>query len=341
MLVACGAESEPVDPPRDAGVVVRDGGVETRDGGTAIRDGGVVRDSGVERDAGPPPEYPPTLAETGFDDPRVRAYTPAYPLWSDGAAKQRWILLPEGTTIDTSDPDRWRFPVGTKFWKSFERDGVRVETRLIEKLREPNDWVMVAYAWNQAQTEAVAVPEGMMDHLGTDHDVPTTRDCGSCHLGVEDRVLGFGAVQLGSELATLEAEGLLSDPIAPFAIPGNDLERDVLTYFHANCGPCHNRDAIASRPDYTPIDMWLELDEIATVEGTPAYRTTVGVRTRSPPIPGVDAPNVIEPQDPDRSMLYVRMNRRGFGFDGMPPWFASELVDEAATSSVATFIRGL
>ena len=34
-------------------------------------------------------------------------YSPQYPLWSDGATKRRWVLLPPGQTIDASDPDVW------------------------------------------------------------------------------------------------------------------------------------------------------------------------------------------------------------------------------------------
>src|SRR4051794_12168837 len=43
--------------------------------------------------------------------PTVRAYDPALHLWSDGAAKRRFIELPQGSTIDTSDMDEWSFPV--------------------------------------------------------------------------------------------------------------------------------------------------------------------------------------------------------------------------------------
>src|SRR5687767_4958187 len=57
--------------------------------------------------------------------PGVRAYRPRYELWSDGAEKRRWILLPEGERIDTSNMDDWVFPVGTKLWKEFSRDGTR------------------------------------------------------------------------------------------------------------------------------------------------------------------------------------------------------------------------
>ncbi|MEA2700728.1 MAG: hypothetical protein QOI66_4999, partial [Myxococcales bacterium] len=55
--------------------------------------------------------------------PGIEAYAPAVPLWSDGADKQRWISLPAGSTIDNADPNEWKFPVGTKVWKEFSRDG--------------------------------------------------------------------------------------------------------------------------------------------------------------------------------------------------------------------------
>ena len=56
-------------------------------------------------------EPPQRLSETGLFladgtiDPRNRPFVPQYPLWSDGAAKSRWIHLPEGAKIDVSDID--------------------------------------------------------------------------------------------------------------------------------------------------------------------------------------------------------------------------------------------
>jgi hypothetical protein len=52
-------------------------------------------------------------------DPRNLAYSPQYPLWSDGEVKRRWIFLPPGSAIDASDPDVWELPKGTKVWKEF------------------------------------------------------------------------------------------------------------------------------------------------------------------------------------------------------------------------------
>src|SRR5690349_1711795 len=57
----------------------------------------------------------------------VLAFEPSYVLWSDGATKTRWVRLPPGTSIDTTDPDHWVLPVGTQLWKEFVRDGKRIE----------------------------------------------------------------------------------------------------------------------------------------------------------------------------------------------------------------------
>ena len=61
----------------------------------------------------------------------VLAFSPQYPLWSDGTRKRRWIQLPPGASIDASRVDAWEFPVGTKVWKEFGY-GRAIETRMIE-----------------------------------------------------------------------------------------------------------------------------------------------------------------------------------------------------------------
>src|SRR5262245_45691543 len=84
--------------------------------------------------AAPALPLPARLSETGLYlhgtvgavDPGNLAYAPQYPLWTDGASKQRWLQLPEGTHIDASAPDHWQFPQGTRFWKEFSF-GTRTE----------------------------------------------------------------------------------------------------------------------------------------------------------------------------------------------------------------------
>ena len=75
------------------------------------------------------PNMPATLLDTGLCvdaactqiSAGIYAYTPRFALWADGATKRRWIYLPPGTQIDTTDMDHWEFPVGTKLWKEFTR----------------------------------------------------------------------------------------------------------------------------------------------------------------------------------------------------------------------------
>ena len=103
--------------------------------------------------AAAPPPLPETLAQTGlYVDAAMRhvasearPYSPQYPLWSDGARKQRWLRLPAGTAIDASDPSAWEFPPGTKLWKQFSH-GRALETRYIERLAD-GSWRFATYLW--------------------------------------------------------------------------------------------------------------------------------------------------------------------------------------------------
>ena len=56
------------------------------------------------------PALPQHLRDTGLYAEGVLAFSPQYPLWSDGAVKNRWIYLPPGTSIDATQPDAWEFP---------------------------------------------------------------------------------------------------------------------------------------------------------------------------------------------------------------------------------------
>lgn len=207
----------------------------------------------------PPPlsplavEAPPQLSATGLYRPGslqlaadVVPYTPAYPLWSDGADKQRWIQLPPGAQIDTSNPDEWRFPVGTKLWKEFRAGGRRLETRLLWRLAPGDDgWLAVAYAWRPDERDADLALAGATNVRGADHDIPAARTCIGCHGGHASFVLGFSAIQLAAsrELARFAPRLTVPTPVAPAVTA-------ALGYLHANCGSCHH----ANRP---PRSRWL------------------------------------------------------------------------------------
>lgn len=333
-------------PPRDA----------ARPDAPRAPDGGIPDAAPADGppDAAPPadgPLEPTLLSQTGlYTDVAagtladgVEAYAPRFQLWSDGAAKRRWIRLPPGAQIDTSAVDHWVFPPGTRLWKEFSRDGRRVETRLLYKTGPSrSDWFMMAYLWNEAGTDAEAVPGGARDARGTMHDVPAQNHCAQCHNGVPDRVLGFGAVQLGDaldglDLAELVAAGRLTAPPERAALPVPDdasgTAAAALGYLHGNCGGCHNPRS----PTHVIVDLDLRLTvaSLARLADTPAYRTAVG-QALSMPFEGATAR--IQPGDPAASAVHLRMAARGQG--QMPP-IGTELVDAEGAAAVDAWIRSL
>jgi hypothetical protein len=148
-----------------------------------------------------------------------RPFSPQYPLWTDGAAKRRWIYLPEGTAIDASNPRQWDFPTGTRLWKEFSFDGRPVETRFLWKASDAG-WLAGSYVWNAEGTDAVlAERDGVAGAAqiapGRQHDIPSRSDCAACH-GESRRPLGFNPLQL-------------SDDRDPNAIHGEPLAADMVT----------------------------------------------------------------------------------------------------------------
>jgi len=289
-------------------------------------------------------ELPEKLSDTGlFADiardqlaPGVLPYRPQFELWSDGAAKRRWMLLPPGTQIDTRDMDSWVFPAGTKFWKEFTHDGVRVETRLFEKRGDgEDDWVGVAYLWDADQRDATEIPLGARDALGTPHDVPAAGDCLACHGGRHSRILGFSAIQLSLTASPGDIDldgaitaGLVSTPPAGrIVVPGDATERAALGYLHANCSHCHNADRPDAAPCFDPppkINFFLAVDQLRAPGDTAAYRTAVH--------------RCFEPGDPGASRMIDLVSHRGD--DQMPP-LATEQVDDRAVALLRGWIGGM
>jgi len=270
----------------------------------------------------------------------VLPFQPRFALWSDGAAKRRWIRLPPGTRIDTSDMDSWVFPEGTQLWKEFTRDGTRVETRLLQKVGpSDDDWVGLAYLWDPGQKDAVAAPYGAIDALGTPHNVPASAECMGCHGGRKSRALGFSAVQLSLDaepgslgLDDLAAAGLLSDPPeGAIEVPGNATEQAALGYLHANCGHCHNqaRPPSSGARCFDPrneLDFWLPAARFQSVEDTPAYESAIGERK-------------IRPGEPNDSVLIRKISSRDPSAQ-MPP-LGTEVIDEQALDLLRDWISGM
>jgi hypothetical protein len=294
---------------------------------------------------------PTRLSETGlYADFATRTLAegviplrPRYPLWSDGAEKRRWLRLPVGARIDTSDMDAWRFPVGTRLWKEFSIGGRLIETRLLEKRRDPDDggWFQMAYAWRDDERDAIAAPDGVKDARGSGYDVPAQRDCGQCHYKGEKPVIGVAALQLSASpdadppaIDALVAAGVLTAPPSrSYAPPGAGVVQDALGYLHGNCSYCHDRRSAVAAD--VKVFMNLSVDD-ARPEDTNTYQTLVGQPIHH--FPDVGLGGEVVPGRPDLSLVHYRMARRDAS--QMPP-LITKVIDEAGLATIDAWIQGL
>jgi hypothetical protein len=308
---------------------------------------------------------PETLQETGLYadfavlqvSPEHLAFSPQYPLWTDGATKRRWISLPPGAAIDGSDPDAWVFPIGTRLWKEFSFNGQRVETRYIARQAD-GQWQYAAYAWSADGKVARLVSE--QGKRGTyalnakrSHSIPAVSDCKACHQGGPSEVLGFSALQLspdrdpnaphaempGSDsvdLKILVEKGLIFGlPTQllerPPRVAGTPTERAALGYLHGNCGHCHNAQGSLQN-----LSMYLSHTTGDAV--APAIASTVNQPIRNmAPGQSPEAVLRVEPQHPERSGLMQRVGSRYSALQ-MPP-LGTELVDKEAVELLERWIN--
>jgi mono/diheme cytochrome c family protein len=311
------------------------------------------------------PCAPALLSETGLYEASrpgaiargVRRFSPQYPLWSDGAAKTRWVYLPAGTTIDTADAAEWVFPVGTKFWKEFTFNGRKVETRFIWRATADR-WIFATYAWNEEQTDAVLAPADGIPSAAPitgekRHDIPGEIDCQACHGTKRPGPLGFNALQLSTDrdpnaihgeplapgmitLATLEKERRLSPrrPELVTAPPriraGSPRTRAVLGYLAANCGTCHNP---AGETSFTGPS--LKHSDIANGDDVVARMLQYATSWQVPGQPEGSS-RMLNAAIPDASAMLARMRSRRPSSQ-MPP-LATKLADDKAIAAIEKWI---
>jgi mono/diheme cytochrome c family protein len=313
------------------------------------------------------PLIPQRLSETGLYrdgsvDPRNRPFSPQYPLWSDGAAKSRWIRLPEGAKIDVTDVDAWRFPAGTTIWKEFAWNGRKVETRMI-RAEDAGKWTFAAYVWTEDQTDAMLAPaEGVPAAFevapGKRHSIPSIQDCNACHSSAPTAVLGFNALQLSDDrdplaphaeaprpgdltLSTLVEEDRLEPPRPDLAQQpprireNNPTARAAMGYLSANCGACHN-----SRGPLARLGFSLLHDAGAEAGAPePARATAVAARGRFV-VPGAseELSRIVSPGAPELSAVLHRMKSRRPASQ-MPP-LGTVIADDEAVALVQKWIEG-
>jgi hypothetical protein len=295
------------------------------------------------------PSFPATLADTGcFLDaearqpaPGVIAYTVRAPLWSDGAEKRRFVVLPPGEVLGYADSDAWAVPAGTIFIKEFsiprvpgDRTTLRpIETRFLVKRCVLGfcafPWQGYSYRWNEAGTEALLLDgerSVQVDWKSGDaahtHVYPSRNQCMKCHALAAGGVLGLQTSQLNhpldyggvidNQLRALAHAGLLDgfpDGAHPDLLPrlprpydaGHDTDARVRSYFHANCAQCHR-----------PAGSWPVLD----------------LRFEAKLEAGGNVCDHIVPGDPDASLLYVKDSARE---PNLPPGLKGKPMPPLAT----------
>jgi hypothetical protein len=305
------------------------------------------------------------VAGTTRISPDVLPFSPQYPLWSDGAAKRRWIWLPPGASIDASAPDAWQFPPGTRLWKEFAHGRV-LETRFIERGAD-GQWRFGSYLWTEDGKDAVlASAKGVRDlpapnSPGARYTIPSEDDCRACHEGAPVPVLGFSALQLSPDrdplaphadqpegavdLKLLAARGVLRNlPTALLAQPpriaaSSPAERAALGYLHGNCGNCHNEEGPLAVLDMTLAQRVSSPPAPAVPSANPVVRSIVGVRSQFRPTGAPQAAARIAPGHRDASVIALRMNSRD-PLQQMPP-LGTSAVDAEAVALLGRWIESL
>jgi uncharacterized repeat protein (TIGR03806 family) len=181
-----------------------------------------------EGDSAPP--APALLSQTGaFTDTAnltpsaaLVPYGVNSPLWSDGAVKQRWMIVPNDSApysaseqIAFAPTGEWTFPDGTVFVKHFEiatnelnpSQKRRLETRFL--VRGTNGGVYgITYKWRANNSDADLLTDSLSEDIviQTASGVrtqtwfyPSPQDCLSCHTPAAGHVLGVKTRQLNGE----------------------------------------------------------------------------------------------------------------------------------------------
>lgn len=300
--------------------------------------------------------FPSTLSATGcFSD--VAAQTPApelvpydlnAPLWTEGADKLRFLVVPPGTQLSARRDGRWTFPVGSVLVKVFAFGDRRVETRLM--LLRDDGWDFAVYKYRDDGAEADLLSDSLLepmvvDGVAIEYFYPDEQSCRECHSrisGVE--VLGPRTAQLNrvydydgfsqNQLEAMREVGLFAnldgpvDELDAWPDPGGrsgTLAGRARAYLHGNCAHCHRPDGFA--PAGLDLDLRFEtrFGDTGTCEEPIMYGDLMDhVRIR--------------PGHEEDSGLYLRMTAEGL--DRMPPVGAT-VADPLGEELVRRWIRSI
>lgn len=321
-----------------------------------------------------PHPFPRKLSETGlFTDTKTHQVHPALipydvvaPLWSDGAAKQRFIALPGDGTITFQPAAAWKFPEHTVLVKSFSLPTVdpttgqerrrRIETRLLTL--QQGEWQGFTYRWNDQQTDAELVPAAGADQsfVVADPSEPTGQRTQTWHFPSRTECMVCHSREAGFVLGPHTNQ--MDRPIHYHGETVNQLEHlaswGVLTGFKRQAVPAARRlvdPADATAPLEARARSYLHANcaqcHVAAGGGNSAFAIHITTRPHRLGLIdeaprhdrfGIENARLIAPGEPTTSILYHRLTTLGRG--RMPP-LGSSVIDRDAVDLIARWIRDL
>jgi uncharacterized repeat protein (TIGR03806 family) len=283
----------------------------------------------------------PTLPATG-----MIPYAPNAPFFSDGAGKQRWLALPNGTQVTVETSNDFTFPIGSVLMKNFTLGSTLVETRLFMRHTDGN-WAGYTYEWNAGGTDATRVIGGKTVAInGQTWEFPSESQCLTCHTAAAGRTLGpeIGSFngdllypltgRTANQLTTHNFIGTLTPaltqpasalPVIPNPFGTAPLADRARAYLHANCSYCHQPGG--------PTSVNLDFRYTTTLLNTNACEVAPTAGDL-----GITNPRRIAVGEAARSVVVSRVNRTDA--NAMPP-LMRHTIDTAGVALLTTWVNGL
>ncbi len=287
------------------------------------------------------------------------------PLFSDYAAKYRFVKLPPGAHAAYREDEVFEFPIGTVIAKTFAylhdaRDpsqGRRlIETRILK--HDADGWVGLPYIWNTAQSDAILDVAGDtvdVTWIHTDgrsrtnnYIIPNANQCKGCHKAGETMLpIGPKARHLNRDFVYAEGPenqldhwaraGSLAGAPTPALAPrlavwddatSGTLDARARAWLEINCAHCHSPSGAARNSG---------LDLLASQQNPTAF----GI-FKPPVAAGLGSGGLqydIVPGKPDQSILAYRMASTHPGV--MMPELGKRLVPQEGVALIRQWIAAM